>query len=144
MNKSAFFNYTAAKMNLFALIACVVGLISTFFAKATAKISGEVVATEGIMNVYGMFMVVLFVMTAVVVFLKKDHTALVFAAINVVFCIFKLIQQVSQKESAFGIEVKGGVNFAFYLMVIAAIVALVMLLLPVLTKKNGSMQNYGM
>ncbi len=142
MNKSAFFNYTAAKMNVIALATTVIGLVATFLAKVTASAMG-IKASESIMGYYGPFMIVLFVATGIVLFLKKDHSALILAVVNAIFCIFKLIQELSSSESAYGIEVKVSVNFGYWLMVIAAIATVVVLLLPVFTKKN-TQQPYGM
>ncbi len=156
MNKSSFFNYTASKMNLFALIACVAGVVCTLLAKVVEKASfmgeTEKVSTS-IMEVYGAFMLVLFVATVIMIFLKKDHSAFLIAAINSVFCIFKLLQQLLQlglgeeeKVAIEWIEAMGGsysmsVNVFFWLMVIAAIASAVLLILP--SKKNAQ-QTYGM
>lgn len=156
MNKSAFFNYTAAKMNLFALIACVVGAVCTLLAKVVEKLSydgdSEKVSTS-IMEGYGAFMLVLFIATAIVIFLKKDHSAFIIAAVNSVFCIFKLLQQLlrlglSAEEKAgieffesMGAKYSMSVNVFFWIMVIAAIASAVLLILPA---KNNTQQTYGM
>lgn len=139
MNKSSFFNYTAPKMNIIALATCVIGLIATFLAKVTASFMGFK-ASEGIMGHYGPFMLVLFIATAIVLVLKKDHSALIIAVVNALFCVFKAIQEITASEGG----IKVGLNFGYWLMVIAAIATLVVLLLPVFTKKNDSTQNYGM
>lgn len=156
MNKSSFFNYTATKMNLFALIACVAGVVCTLLAKVVEKVGymgQSEKASTSIMEVYGAFMLVLFIATAIVIFLKKDHTAFIIAAVNAVFCIFKLLQQLlklglgaEEKAAIELIEAMGGsysmsVNIFFWLMVIAAIASAVLLILPA---KNNTQQTYGM
>lgn len=156
MNKSNFFSQTAPSINFIAVILCVVGVVSTLLAKVVEKASymGESMKeATSIMSVYGAFMLVLFILTAVILFLKKNNSALILAVINAIFCIFKLIQQLAhiglgeeEKAAIEMIEAWGGsysmsVNFFFWLMVIAAIAIVVVLLLPIFgAKKNQAPQ----
>ncbi|MGN1159090.1 MAG: hypothetical protein ACI4SE_02725 [Lachnospiraceae bacterium] len=151
MNKSNFFSQTAPSINFIAVILCAVGVVSTLLAKVVEKASymGESIKeATSIMTVYGAFMLVLFVLTAVILFLKKNNSALILAVINALFCIFKLIQQLAhlglgaeEKAAIEMIEAFGGsysmsVNFFFWLMVIAAIAIVVVLLLPLFGAKK--------
>lgn len=151
MNKSNFFSQTAPSINFIAVILCVVGVVSTLLAKVVEKATymGESLEeATSIMSVYGAFMLVLFVLTAVILFLKKNNSALILAVINAVFCIFKLIQQLAhiglgeeEKQAIELIETFGGsysmsVNFFFWLMVIAAVAIVVVLLLPLFGAKK--------
>ena len=154
MNKSSFFSQTAPSINIAALVACVVGLISTFLAKVIEKATylGQSITDDtSIMSAYGIFIVVLFVVTIVILAVKKNNSALILAVVNAIFCIFKLIQQLAytsiglsdeEKELMEMIKAAGGsytmsVNFFFWLMVIGAVAAAVILLIPVFgAKKN--------
>lgn len=158
MNKSNFFSQTAPSINIAALVACIVGLISTFLAKVVEKatyLGQSVKDTTSIVSAYGIFIIALFVVTIVILIVKKNNSALIVAVVNAIFCIFKLIQQLAytsiglsaeEKEIMDMITAAGGtytmsVNFFFWLMVIGAVAAAVILLIPAFgAKKNNQTQ----
>ena len=130
-----FFQRESASINFIALGVAVVGLICTLLAKVT--LTEQFFGTsesQGIMSLYGGLIIALFVITAVMVFLRRDNAALIPAVINAVFCIFKTIQQLGV-GNAF---VKVSLGFFFWLMVLAAIaeVAVILVLPKVLGNKN--------
>lgn len=128
--KVPFFQQQSESINFIALIIAVVGLICVFPAKVTAEFLGFE-ASEGILSHYGWLMAALFVAVGILLFLKKSNAAVVPAAINAVFCIFKMIQELSSGEE--GINV--GLNAFYWIVIIAAIVEVVAIL--VLPKMMG-------
>ena len=133
VSSASFFQREAASINIIALIVAAVGLVCTLFAKVEASAWGVKFFSEGIMSHYGGIMVALFVFTGIMLFVKKDNIALIPAVINVVFCLFKAIQELSTD-----VGVKVSLNIFFWLMTIAAIavVAAILLVPKLLGNKN--------
>jgi len=138
--KTAFFQQTDAGINFIALIIAVVGLVCVFPAKVIAK-SELLGINMGLPIIgkdakYGIYMVVLLALTAVFLFLKKSHSALIPAAVNVVFCIAKMVQESSDAKSL-GMGVSAGFNFFYWLVLILSILDVVaILVLPKVMGKN--------
>lgn len=136
-SNASFFQREAASINIIALIVAAVGLVCTLFAKVTVSAFGMSVS-EGIMSHYGGIMVALFVFTGIMLFVKKDNVALVPAAINAAFCLFKVFQELGTDVSEYGGLMKVGLNPFFWLMTVAAIavVAAILLVPKMLGNKN--------
>lgn len=127
-SNASFFQREAASINFIALAAAVVGLVCTLLAKVKVSVFG-VSVSEGIMSHYGGIMVALFVITAIMLFVKKDNVALVPAVLNAIFCLFKVFQELGTDVSEYGGLMEVGLNIFFWLMTIAAIVVCCAILL---------------
>lgn len=128
-----------AIINFIALIIAVIGLICVFPAKVWAeawgfKVSVGIVTGAGDVH-YGIYMIALFAVTGVLLVLKKTNSAIVPAALNALFCLFKMIQELSSGESG----VKVGLNWAFWLVIVMAVLEVVaILILPKLMAKKDA------
>lgn len=136
--KVAFFQQQSESINLIALVIAVVGLICVFPAKVWAEIWGfrasvSILMSDGKIH-YGIYMIALFAVTGVLLVLKKTNSAVIPVALNAIFSLAKMIQEVTSGESG----VKTGVNWAFWLVIILSILDVVaILILPkLMAKKN--------
>lgn len=145
--KVPFMQQTDTSINFIALIVAVLGFICVFPAKVVAKVSfWGVSQSEGvaILTKYGVYMLVLFALTAVLLFLKKSNQALVIAALNAIFCIFKMIQQLSsgakevKEAKEMGMDASVSLNFFFWMVIILSVVEVVAIF--VLPKVMGKKQ----
>lgn len=97
--------------------------------------------SASIVSKYGIFMLVLFGVTAVCLFLKKSKSAIVPAAINAIFCVAKMIQELSEgakqiKELGLDSSMASvNLNIFYWLVVILSVVEIVAIL--VLPKVMG-------
>lgn len=144
--KTPFLQQADTGINFIALIIAVVGFICVFPAKVVAKVSlFGITQSEGtpILSKYGWLMLVLFGVTAVLVFLKKSSQAIAPAVVNAAFCILKMFQQLSsaakevKEVREMGMEASVYLNFFFWLVIIASILEVVaILVLPKVMGKN--------
>lgn len=149
--KVAFLQQKSESINFIALIIAVIGLICVFPAKVTfsilgfdggasiltGKVSGDLAYFKDSLDArYGIYMLALFIVTAVLLVLKKTNSALVPAAINAAFCLFKVIQELNTDSQGGTV----GLNWAFWLMVVMAILEVVaILILPkLMANKNAN------
>lgn len=142
--KVPFLQQADESINFIALIVAVLGLICVIPAKVVVKVSlFGVSQTESasIVSKYGIFMLVLFGVTAVCLFLKKSKSAIVPAAINAIFCVAKMIQELSEgakqiKELGLDSSMASvNLNIFYWLVVILSVVEIVAIL--VLPKVMG-------
>lgn len=138
--KVAFFQQQSESINLIALIIAVVGLICVFPAKVWAELWGfrasvNILMSDGKVH-YGIYMIALFAVTGVLLVLKKTNSAIVPAALNALFCLFKMIQELTSGETGY----KTGLNWAFWLVIVLAILEVVaILILPkLMANKNAN------
>lgn len=138
--KVAFFQQQSESINLIALIISVVGLICVFPAKVWAEVwgfraSASILMGDGEIH-YGIYMIALFAVTGVLLVLKKTNSAVIPAALNAIFSLAKMIQEVTAGETGY----KTGVNWAFWLVIILSILDVVaILILPkLMAKKNAN------
>lgn len=145
--KTPFLQQADTGINFIALIVAVVGFICVFPSKVVAKVSMFGISqSEGvsIMKQYGTFILILFAATAILLFLKKSNSAVVPAAVNAAFCIFKMIQELSvgSKEikelKDMGLDASMSLNFFFWMVILLSIVEVVAIL--VLPKVMGNKQ----
>lgn len=138
--KVPFAQQADASINFIALIVAVVGFVCVFLSKVVFKITllgiSEGFSIIGKDAKYGVYMLALFGVTAVLLFLKKSNAAVVPAAINVVFIIAKMVQETSEAKKL-GMGVTTSFNFFYWLVLIMAILEVVaILVLPKVMKKN--------
>lgn len=139
--KVPFAQQTDASINFIALIISIVGLVCVFPAKVIAEIDflgiREGFSIIGADAKYGIYMVALFGIAAVLLFLKKSNSAVVPAAINVIFCIAKMIQESSDAKKL-GMGVTASFNIFYWLVVICSVLDVVAIL--VLPRVMGKKQ----
>lgn len=139
--KAAFFQQQSESINFIALIIAVVGLICVFPAQVYAEFLGfraSVSILNGAGDIhYGIFMIALFALTGVLLVLKRTNSAIVPAVLNALFCLFKMIQELTSGEKG----IKVGLNWAFWLVIVMAIleVAAILVLPKLMPKKNPMM-----
>lgn len=143
--KVPFAQQADASINFIALILAVVGLVCVFPAKVVANVSiWGVKTSEGVSIIghYGIFMVALLAITAILLFLKKSNSAVIPVAINAVFCIIKMIQESNAPEVKevrdMGLDASVTFNIFFWLVLILSILDVVAIL--VLPKVMGNKQ----
>lgn len=147
--KVPFMQQTDTGINFIALIIAVVGFVCVFLSKTVLKVSVFGVTQKQTFSIlgevkYGIFMLVLFAVTAICLFLKKSNSAVAPAAVNAVFCIFKAIQELADGKkqlASIGADssmASYNLNIFFWLVVILSIVEVVAIL--VLPKVMGNKQ----
>lgn len=149
--KVPFFQRKSESINFIAVILAALGIVCTFFAKVTASyevFSVKETHSESIFSLYGYLIAALFLACVILLIVRQSNSAIILAAINAVFCVFKMIQQKAndsgdikalvEEAESLGLDAKvsTGFNIFYWLMLILSI--LVVVAIVVLPKVMGN------